>query len=44
LDSLYNAAKDSDGGESKLQISLIDPKERFAFLPLLNELCVGGRC
>jgi NADH dehydrogenase len=40
LESLYNAASDS-GGVRKLQITLIDPKERFVFLPLLYELCVG---
>ncbi len=39
LESLYKAASDS-GGARKLQITLIDPKERFVFLPLLYELCV----
>lgn len=40
LESLFHAASDS-GGARKLQITLIDPKERFVFLPLLYELCVG---
>jgi len=45
LDSLLNESIDDDdddwNNDGKPEIILIDPKERFVFLPLLYELCRG---
>jgi NADH:ubiquinone reductase (non-electrogenic) len=41
LASLYSTTDIPSDRTRMLQITLIDPKERFVFLPLLYELCVG---
>jgi len=39
--ALTLASLEADVSGRELEITLIDPKERFVFLPLLYELCVG---
>ena len=39
--ALTLASLEADDSNRELEITLIDPKERFVFLPLLYELCVG---